>query len=360
MTQSQDQSRWIALLVMTSVAVYLCWRMLKPFVNVLIWATILVIVFHPIYKRIAEKTGRPALSAFFSILLVTITVLVPLILVTSAVAKEVGHVADNAQLYIESLTSDPMKSERVRYYLDKIRKYVDLDQITSSGNIRDYAGRISQTIVSGTISVLGGALGFFVAFVFILYTMYYLFRDGEKIVAYLPALLPLEQHQSLHILNRTREIISASVYGIVVIAVLQGALGGVMFGILGVPSAIFWSVVMTLFSTIPMLGSYVIWLPIAIYLILTGHWVKGLILIGWGALVVGMVDNILRPKLVGHRTRMHELVIFFSVLGGISVFGVVGILLGPLVAAITFTLLDVFHQRDVTPVISEGKNLNLG
>lgn len=348
MNGGKDQARWITLLVITAVAVYLSWKLLQPFINVLIWAVVLVIVFFPLYRKIRNRTKRPSLSALISIVLVMLTVIIPLLIITSAIANEAVRFAANIQDYMQSIMSDPEKADKVKHLLDVIRRYVNLDQVTSSGNIREYATKISQTVVSGTIFVLGGALGFFVSVFFILFTMYYLFRDGERLAAYLPELLPLERHQSEFILNRSADIISASVFGVVVIAAIQGALGGLMLWILGIPSAIVWGVLMMLLCTIPMLGAFIVWIPAAIFLLLTGHWVKALILTLWGTLVIGMVDNFLRPKLVGQKTRMHELVVFFSVLGGLSVFGVLGILMGPVIVAITLTLLDVFHERDIT------------
>jgi predicted PurR-regulated permease PerM len=137
-----------------------------------------------------------------------------------------------------------------------------------------------------------------------------------------------------------------------VIAAIQGALGGIAFFALGLPSALVWGVVMIFLSLIPMAGAFVVWVPAAIYLAVTGHWVKALLLVAWGAFVIGTVDNFLRPKLVGERTKLHELFIFFSVLGGLQVFGVLGLVLGPVVLAITLALLDVLKHAD-RPVTAE-------
>jgi predicted PurR-regulated permease PerM len=191
-------------------------------------------------------------------------------------------------------------------------------------------------------------VGVIVEIFFVIFTMYYLFRDGHKIVNALPDVLPLERAQSEKILARTREVISASLYGVLVIAFIQGALGGLMFWILGLPSPLVWAVVMMLLSMIPMAGAFVVWVPAAIFLAVSGFWVKAIILTAWGALVIGTVDNFLRPKLVGEKTKLHELFIFFSVLGGLKVFGILGIVLGPVVLAITLALLDVFRQVEQT------------
>jgi len=206
--------------------------------------------------------------------------------------------------------------------------------------------RMSGTIAQSTVGLVGGALGAVVQIFFIIFTMYYLFRDGAQIVRVLPAVLPLETAQSEEIFTRTKEVIGASVYGVLVIAAIQGALGGLAFFLLGLPSPLVWGVVMAFFSLIPMAGSFVVWVPAAIYLAATQQWWKAGFLVFWGAIVIGMVDNFLRPKLVGEKTRLHELFVFFSVLGGLQVFGVLGLVLGPVVLAITLALFDVVRHAD--------------
>ena len=156
----------------------------------------------------------------------------------------------------------------------------------------------------------------------------------------LPDVLPLDRTRSRKLLHRAHEIVTASVYGVVVIAIIQGALGGVMFAVLGLPSPIVWGVVMTFLSTIPMLGSGIIWGPAAVVLGVTGQWWKMGALTIWGALVIGTIDNFLRPRLVGKRTRMHDLLVFFSVLGGLAAFGVIGLLLGPVVLGMSMVLFE--------------------
>ncbi|MCA1601019.1 MAG: AI-2E family transporter [Acidobacteria bacterium] len=266
MAQDNRQIRWWVLLAVTAIALYLCWLMLQPFVGVLAWAAVLVIVFYPIHQR----------------------------------------------------------------YL------------------RERLQGVSGQLAGRTLGVIGGVIGAIVQMFFVVFTMYYLFRDGDKIFAALRDALPLESKQATAIMARTRDVIGASVYGVLAIAIVQGVLGGLAFWALGVPSAIVWGVAMTFLSMIPMLGAFLVWVPAAIYLALTGHAVKAVLLVLWGTLVIGMIDNFLRPKLVGERTKLHELLIFFAVLGGLQVFGVLGIVLGPVVLAITLALVDVFQAADRT------------
>ena len=338
------QARWIALLVATAIALYLCWLMLRPFVGVLTWAAVLVIVFYPVYERLLERTKRPAMSAVLACLLVVAMILAPITFLTVAVINELAGVTQNLQANVASLLdpNSPMTGPVLRW----IGQYIDVEQLRSQQFVLDHLKGMSGTIVGRTLGIVGGALGILIEIFFVIFTMYYLFRDGQRITRALPDVLPLEREQSERIFARTRDVISASVYGVLVVAAIQGALGGLAFWALGIPSAIVWAVVMTLLSMIPMAGAFIVWIPAAIFLAVTGHWIKAVLLTVWGALVIGTIDNFLRPKLVGGKAKLHELFIFFSVLGGLQVFGVVGVVLGPVVLAITIALLDVFRQVD--------------
>lgn len=342
MREQKIQARWLALLVATAIALYLCWLMVQPFVNVLAWAAVLVIVFYPVHRRLVAWSHRPATSALLSSLMVIFTILVPLTLITLAVVNELSNAVNAVHGNLSSLL-DPQNSILGRA-IGWFGQYINIEELRSGEFLRERLKAMGGTIAGSALGFFGGLVGGVVQIFFVIFTMYYLFRDGERFVRALPDTLPLRREQSERIFERTRDVISASLYGVLVIAVIQGALGGLAFWTLGLPSAIVWAVVMTFLSMIPMAGSFVVWVPAAIYLALTGHWGKALLLVIWGALVIGTVDNFLRPKLVGERTKLHELFIFFAVLGGLQVFGVVGIVLGPVVLAITLALLDVFRH----------------
>ena len=341
-TSKGTQVRWVGLLAATLIALYLCWAMLQPFIEVLLWAVVLVIVFYPVHKRIEARMNGSGWSAVVSTLLVIVTILVPLTLITYAVVRELTGFAQGLQGNVESLL-DP-NSPTTGRYLRWLGQYVDIEQWRSQEFIVQRLRNLSSLIASRTLGFVGGLLGVVIEIFFVIFTMYYLFRDGDRLRAALRFSLPLEGAKASEIIERTREVISASVYGVLVIATIQGALGGLIFFALGLPSPLLWGVVMMFFSMIPMAGAFIVWVPAAIYLALTGSYVKAVILIAFGALVIGSVDNFLRPKLVGERTRLHELLIFFSVLGGLQFFGVLGLVLGPAVVAITLALLDIVRQ----------------
>lgn len=339
--------RWYALLAATVIALYLCWAMLEPFIGVLLWAVVLVIVFYPVHRRIEARLGRPSLSAALSCLLVIVTILVPLTLLTWAVVRELTGLAQNLQTNLGSML-DP-DSPVTGPLLRRLGRYFDVEQLRSQ-EVQQFLGDrlkgIGGSIASQTLGFVGGAAGFIIEVFFVIFTMYYLFRDGDRILGAASRALPLRRRKAGEVLQRTNEVIGASVYGVLVIAAIQGLLGGVAFWVLGLPSPLLWGVVMIILSMIPLAGAFIVWVPAAIYLGLSGQILNAVLLTVWGALVIGSVDNFLRPKLVGEKTRLHELLIFFSVLGGLQVFGVLGLVLGPVLIAITIALIEILRQAD--------------
>jgi predicted PurR-regulated permease PerM len=333
--------RWWVLLLVTAVLLYLCWRMVQPFLNVILWATVLVILFYPVHRRLLGRIKSPSLAALVSCLLVILIILVPVALITLAVVNELYGAAMTVQAAIDYIL-DPT-SRGTGPILNFLSHYIDINHLRSEEFLVERLRGVSGQLAGRTLGFIGGLVGAIVQTFFTIFTMYYLFRDGDNISRTVRDMLPLERDQADSIMTRTREVIDASVYGVITIAAIQGALGGLAFWVLGLRSAIIWAVVMTFLSMVPMLGAFVVWVPAAIYLALTGHYVKALLLAAWGTLVIGMIDNFLRPKLVGSRTRLHELLIFFSVLGGLNVFGVLGVVLGPVVLALTLSLIDVYR-----------------
>ena len=343
--------RWWVLLLVTVVLLYLCWRMIQPFLSVILWATVLVILFHPVHKRLKQRIRNPSLAALVSSALVILIILVPVSLVTLAVINELSNAVASVQQGADYLM-DP-NSPITGPILNFLGQYIDINHLRSEEFLVERVRGVGGQLAGRTLGFIGGLIGAIVQTFFVIFTMYYFFRDGDNISRNVRDSLPLDREQADSIMVRTREVIDASVYGVITIAMIQGTLGGLAFWALGLPSAIIWGVAMTFLSMVPMLGAFLVWVPAAIYLALTGHYVKAILLAAWGTLVIGMIDNFLRPKLVGSRTRLHELLIFFSVLGGLNVFGVIGVVLGPVVLAITLSLIDVYKAAGRSPSPSE-------
>jgi predicted PurR-regulated permease PerM len=346
--------RWLALLALAVAALYVCWLMLLPFVNVLAWASVLAVLFYPIHQRLVALTNRPSLSALLSTMIVIAVIVVPLTLLTLVVAKEVGEVAKNAQEFFRSLLAP--SSPVIGRVMGWLGLRVDASHLDLQAYLLERLENISGAIAGRTLGLLGGVVGAIFQMFFTVFTMYYLFRDGNRIFNGMLEVVPLNAAETRQIFDRTREVIHASVYGVIVIAMIQGTLGGLAFAALGLPSAVVWGVAMFFLSMVPMVGSSVIWVPTAIYLAMSGHWGKALALALWGALVIGTVDNFLRPKLVGERAGLHELLIFFSVLGGLQIWGPLGLVLGPVMIAVTLALFDIFKRLGLSPAAERSES----
>jgi len=352
--------KWALLLTATAIAIYLCWLMLRPFAGVIAWSIVLVITFYPVHHRLVRKIRRPSLSALISTLLVVLVILIPLVFLTGLAVGELISLKDTLQSkFSEGI--DLTEIQPVRRALDWLHYYLDVDPAKAVESIRQHASQLAQMAARYSLTFAGNVTGLIVSFIFTIFTMFFLFRDGERMVGKIPDMLPLERSQSEALVRRIRDVIGGSIYGVVVIALIQGGLGGVMFGILSIPSPVLWGLVMAVASMIPLLGAASVWGPGAIYLLATGHWMQAIVLAAFGGIVISSVDNFLRPKLVGDRVSLDELVMFFSVLGGLQVFGVLGIVAGPVVFAIAGSLLETLRQTEktadslVTPPASAGK-----
>ena len=329
----------VGVLVGLSVLVaYLCWLLLLPFLPAIVWGVALAVVAHPLHKRIQSTLPNRNIAAGMAVLIITVVLVLPVVLVTQQVAAEAGSLVQTARRpaaraeFAERLRTFPRISHAVRWLQDRL----------------DLPGRAEQVVTAAASMVplvfAGSAAGVGQLFI-ALFSLYFLLRDGNYFVASVAALIPLSKADTQDVLNRVRSTIDASLRGRVLIAVLQGVLGGLMFWWLGLPAPLLWGTAMALLSTVPMLGAFLVWAPAAIFLLASGHPVKAAILTGWGVLVIGTADNFLYPILVGKDLRLHTLIIFFSVLGGVAAFGVSGLVIGPVVTCVADALIDVWKRR---------------
>jgi predicted PurR-regulated permease PerM len=334
--------RWVPLAIVVALALYLCFRILQPFLNVLLWAVVLAVVFNPVHARVERRITSPGLAAALSTALVLVTILVPITLITVAVVHEAQAAA--ARLSNNNGEWLRVNAALIEPVLRPLAGFIDVDALRSPEFIRDKLQTLSGSLAIGTVGVVGGLFSTIAQLFLVVFSLFYLLRDHEAISRAMYDLIPLDESQLTIVLTRTRDVISASASGKVLISALQGLLGCFVFWALGLPSAMLWGVVMFFLSMIPMAGAFLVWGPAAAFLLVTGVYMKGIILIAFGVLVIGTIDNVLAPKLIGQRVAMHELLIFFAVLGGIQIFGVLGLILGPVVVAVTLALIDILRE----------------
>jgi predicted PurR-regulated permease PerM len=329
---------------------YLVFRIFEPFLAPLGWAGVLVVVFYPMHKRLERRMSRNT-AAVVSTLGVTLILILPVLaLAALSVSEAAGVVHSLAPSFsagwpslsdlsgLSDLSSLPGALGRAGAWIDSKLPA----QHTSA--IVGYAQRAAIYAASFLGSKLGSVFRNAIVFLFdlfvTLFALFYIFRDADWIVANFRRLLPFPPAARDRILNESRELINASVTTSLAIGAVHGVVGGVAFALVGIGAPVFWGVVMAFLSMLPVVGAWPVWVPAAIYLFATGHWGRAIVLLALSAVIAGGADYVLRPLLIGNRSQLSGLVIFVSVLGGIAVFGPLGIVLGPIVVATATSLLS--------------------
>jgi predicted PurR-regulated permease PerM len=204
--------------------------------------------------------------------------------------------------------------------------------------------QVSTFLFNQTSNIIKGFSTFIIGFFFTLLSLYYLFKDGAHLFERLKDVIPLPFIERDLLIHRFKDMVYATIYGGILIAIIQGLLGGIIFWILGFSSPILWGTAMSFLSFIPIGGTAIVWIPAVILLFIQGAFLKGIILLFLGIFVIGMADNFLRPMFISARTKIHPLFLFFAVLGGVQVFGLIGLVMGPLIATLSLTLIEIYIQ----------------
>lgn len=321
---------------------YLVYLVVSPFVVPLAWAAVLVVVSYPAYERVAARLG-PTTGAAATTAAVTLILIVPSLFVMIAFVRQGVNAAQSIQLEVA-----------IGHFTWLNDLWVKIQHRFPAANARDLSeslrhyGELAATFVAARIGTIlkHSAIFLFDLGVTIL-GMFYFYRDGAAMVARLRSVLPFRSSYRDRMLGDTHELIFASVTSSLVAAAVHALLGGLGFAIMGVRAPIFWGVMMGFFSFVPIVGSALVWLPISISLMFGGHLLRGLLLMVFCAVIVGSVDNVVRPWLISGKSEMSGLVVFISVLGGISAFGLLGVVLGPIVMAAAASLLDLYASESM-------------
>jgi predicted PurR-regulated permease PerM len=341
-------------LLVVAVSLALGWVLL-PFYGTLLWGASLALLFAPLHRVFLQRLKhRRTLAALLTILIIIIIIVVPLGLLSVTLFREAaGFLA-----FIESreTTSEPTLrtafdalpdwiAQLLRHFglvdFERVQRWLNSKLEQGSGFIATQAMNFGQNTFQLAASLL-----------ITMYLAFFLIRDGDRIVHVMRRALPLTPSQKQELINKLSAVVRSTVRGNLVVAMIQGTLGGVAFWFLEVRAALLWAVVMALLSLLPAIGAALVWLPVAIWFFVTGGIWQSIALMTWGMLVIGLVDNLLRPMLVGKATLMPDYVVMITTLGGIVVFGVNGFILGPLIAAMFFAIWNLYlttHQASGTP-----------
>jgi len=350
--QNDDRFRrgFVLMLVIGVTAAFL-W-MVSAFVMTTVLAAILAGLFHPLYRRLNRLVGeRGWLAAMLTVFFVLFVIVVPLGLVLGLVANEALRlstaVAPRVEEFVTHPNSLPTLLEKLPFY-QHIAPY--RAQILARGS--ELVGNLGRFAVSSISATTAGTASAILQFFILLYTLFFLLIDGPELLRKVTSFLPLSEDEKGQVLGKFVSVTRATLRGTLVIGIVQGTLGGLSFWAAGIDGALFWGTVMVVLSVLPVVGGGMVWVPTVIVLSVQGHWQSALGVALFNALIVGSIDNVLRPRLVGRDAELHDLMILFSTLGGIAAFGPMGFIIGPILAAVFVTSWEIFGAafRDVIPV----------
>ncbi len=332
------------LLLLVAVSLGLGWILL-PFYGTILWGAIIALLFSPLYHRLLPPLKqRRTVAALLTLLIVVVIVILPLALVTASLAREASLVYERTQsgewnpaLYFKGVFA--ALPEWAVALLDRfgLANFDIVQRRLAAGLAQG-----SQFIAKQALSIGQNTFEFIAGLFITLYLAFFLIRDGESVARSVQRALPLAPAHKRELLGKFATVIRATVKGNLLVAAVQGALGGLAFWILDVNGALLWAVLMAFLSLLPAVGAGLVWLPVATYFFVTGELWQGAALVAYGVLVIGLVDNVLRPVLVGKDTRMPDYVVMITTLGGMAVFGINGFVLGPAIAAMFIAVWHIY------------------
>src|SRR5882757_3432863 len=351
------------LLLLTAVTLAFAW-VLYPFYGAVLWAVVVAVLFAPVYRRLLQSMqGRPSLAAAVTVLIIIAMVILPLAMIAASLVQEASSLVTKIQSGEYNLGS----------YLQRIfdalpawaTGLIERFNLTDLSALREKltSGLMTggQLLAPQALSIGMNTFDFVIRLGLMLYLLFFLLRDGKALAEGIREAIPLRGEQKAALFNRFADVVRATVKGGILVAMAQGTLGGIAFWFLGIHAALLWAVLMAFLSLLPAIGAGLAWVPVAIYLLATGALWQGVSLILYGVLVIGLVDNLLRPFLIGKDTKLPDYVVLISTLGGIEVFGLNGFIIGPLIAAIFMVTWEIFSasrgsQTDGDDVVSTGQH----
>ncbi len=334
---SRGHVQTLVLMAATVLGVFLCWRLAVPFMSALVWALALAIVCAPCHEWLESKLKRPNLAALVSVLGIGLTVLGFATFVGQRLVQEAVNGAE--------LIATKVESGEWRHALEAHPRLAPLadwmERQDLPGTVKTVATWLTTTGASFVKGSVAEVLGLLLTF----YLLFFFLRDRRAALQLIRSLSPLSGTEMDQLFGRVNDTIHATISGTLVVSAAQGLLGGLMFWWLGLPAPLLWGVVMAALAVVPVLGAFVVWIPAALFLAMEGSWGRALILAVWGGLVVSTIDNLLRPILVGNRLKLHTVLAFIALVGGLIAFGASGLILGPVVLTVTTVLLRIWRNR---------------
>ncbi len=330
------------LLFLIAVLGYLAYQIISPFLTAVAWAMVFAIVFYPVYAFLCRQVKFRSLASLITIALILIVILGPISYLTSLLITE-------TQAFLASIDQDRLESMQ-RFYrglsssplYQKMSTY--MGELPSEETIREGIRRAGKTLIDTMSLQITNVMVILANFLFMIFTIFFFLRDSAGFLAKARDFMPFSERHKDRLATQVKDMIVSTVYGGATVALIQGILGGLAYYTVGMESPVMWGVAMAVMSFVPVIGTFSIWGPGSVYLLLSGSYARGIGLFLFGVLVISMVDNILRPLIIGSRTKMPTILILFSVLGGIKLFGMIGFVMGPLIMAAFISVFEIFRH----------------
>jgi predicted PurR-regulated permease PerM len=341
-----QQKFFLALLILVTLG--FGWILL-PYFGAVFWGVVLAILFAPLYRHLLRATKyKSTFAALIALLSIIVMVILPLSLIGASLVKQVAAVyamVSSGQInfgayFVRIVHALP------QWMVNLLDRFGLSDLASLQQKLSEGAAELSQTAAKQAIAIGSSTFDFLVSLVVMLYLLYFLLRDGQSLATRIKHAIPLPSNYKQRLFNNFTTVIRATVKGNVLVAAAQGALGGLIFWFLGVEAPLLWAVVMAFLSLLPAVGAAIVWAPVAVYFLVTGSIWQGVVLIAFGVIVIGLVDNILRPLLVGKDTKMPDYLVLLSTIGGMALFGLNGFVIGPVIAALFLACWDLFVSTD--------------
>lgn len=334
----------VMLFAILVVLTYLSYQIIRPFIAPVAWAVVLSIVFYPLYALSLKCLRWKPLASFITLVIIMFLIIGPFSYIVLLLIEELKSFSEHAEQGNLNTFQSIMEHPHVRAVLQKMTAISKMTEDELNKAIIQWVSASGKDMMSKVTTGIGNIAGLAIDFVFMSFAVFFLLKDGAGFLERARDYMPFSEDQKDRLVKQIKDIVISTIYGGVAVALVQGAIGGIAYFFLQVPSPIIWGVATAVASFIPLLGAFAVWGPVAAYLFISGFTVKGIILIVVGIFGISMIDNALKPVIIGSRTKMPILVIFFSVLGGIKLFGLIGLITGPLVLALFVSVFEIFRN----------------
>ncbi len=334
------------LILLTVALAYLSYLIIIPFVTAIAWAVVMTVVFYPIYLYLGRYIHWKPLTSALTVLISIVIIIGPFSYLLISLVKELKDFIEYLNTHGIGRIDDWLNMPKVQWLQEKIKGTLNLKEFDLAALISGSLAKMGKEVLGNVKTGVANIASVVINFLIMLFAMFFMLKDGPEFISKIRDYMPFSDPQRDRLASQMQDMVISTIYGGVVVAVIQGLLGGITFFFLGLASPVLLGTAIGFMSFIPGLGAFSVWGPVLVYLLIKKAYVKAIVLLFVGIFVISMVDNILKPIIISGRTRMPTLVIFFSVIGGLKVFGLIGLVLGPLVLAMFISVLEIFRNLE--------------